>query len=152
MGRPAPTLAFGHNSAAWEWVVNTRQRSLKGGQRTEDYKRGAERPAPTLTGQAGGFWQWERPATKVCGDPRITARCHHDEGTQGRNPKTTEQVRDGDYEGTEPIKLTVDEALILQGFPPDYPVQGSRTKQFEQIGNAVPPPLAAAVVSALVTA
>lgn len=47
------------------------------------------------------------------------------------------------------IRLTVRDALILQGFPPDYPVQGSRSKQFEQVGNAVPPPLAAHIIAAL---
>ena len=147
--KPAPALSFGHNAAGWEWVVNTRQKSLKGGQRTEDYKRESGRPSPTLTVQASGFWQWEKPATTVAGDPRITARCHHEDGSQGANPKTTSQVQSGDYEGTEPIKLTVVEALLLQGFPPDYPVQGSRTKQFEQVGNAVPPALAQAIVTAL---
>lgn len=108
-------------------------------------------PAPTLTGIAGAKsqWVWERPATTVAGDPRITARCHHDDGTQGANAKTTDQVRAGDYDGTEPVRLTLTEALILQGFPPDYPVQGTKTAQFRQVGDAVPPPLAAAVVAAL---
>lgn len=44
-------------------------------------------------------------------------------------------------------RLTVDQAAILQGFPPGYPFQGTRTKVFEQIGNAVPPPLARAVLA-----
>ncbi len=113
--------------------------------------RSVDEPAMTITASAdnGNFrWAWESPATTITGDPRITARCHHDEGSQGANAKTTDQVQAGDYEGTEPIRLTLTEALTLQSFPPDYPVQGTKTAQFRQVGDACPPLLSAHVVAA----
>jgi DNA (cytosine-5)-methyltransferase 1 len=45
--------------------------------------------------------------------------------------------------------FTPTDARVLQGFPCDYPVQGNKSEQFTQIGNAVPPPLAAHIVKAL---
>ena len=39
-------------------------------------------------------------------------------------------------------RITVEDATIIQGFRPDYPWQGSRTKRFTQIGNSVCPPVA----------
>ncbi|MFJ4918429.1 DNA cytosine methyltransferase [Streptomyces sp. NPDC088725] len=43
----------------------------------------------------------------------------------------------------EPIRITAREAGILQTFPADYPWAGNKGQAFSQIGNAVPPLLAA---------
>lgn len=143
---------FQRQQEAGNWVLRTGNNSMVTGRTADDvqlYERSVARPAPTLDTKAGTAWVFDRPATTVAGDPRITARCHHDHGTQGANAKTTDQVQAGDYEGTEPIKLTLAEALILQGFRPDYPLSGTKTARFSQVGNAVPPPFAAAIVGSL---
>ncbi len=45
--------------------------------------------------------------------------------------------------------LQPEETLVIQAFPEGFAFVGSKDKQQCQIGNAVPPPLAAAVVSAM---
>lgn len=48
---------------------------------------------------------------------------------------------------TDTIRLSEQDAAILQTLPADHPFQGSKTKRFEQIGNAVPSLLAAHVIA-----
>jgi len=126
---PAPTIgAAGLATGRDVWVQ--RERS---GERAEEGFDPAEMPSQTLTSKARS-WTVHRPATTIAGDPRVfQPGGHHEPGQQSQNA----------------TRVTLQEAAILQGFPPDYPFQGKRTKQFEQVGNAIPPPLARAVVEAL---
>jgi DNA (cytosine-5)-methyltransferase 1 len=82
-------------------------------------------------------WYTRRPATTIAGDSRVFQPGNHRPEVPGEQSQNA-------------IRVQTDEASILQSFPPDYPWQGSRTKQFEQIGNAVPPLLARAIIQALI--
>lgn len=103
--------------------------------------RSAEEPAPTIAGESrNDSWVHDRPATTVAGDPRIAEPGHK---------------KDVDYPGspgrmTNAVRVSVEEAAVLQSFPPGYPWQGTKTKQFQQIGNAIPPGLAYAVLREVV--
>lgn len=95
-------------------------------------------PAPTVAlGHNMAEWCWERPATTVQGTPRIARPGH-----TGGSP-------DKQWQYHNAIAVEMWELGVLQGFPADYPWQGNKTEQARQIGNAVPPPFAAALVAAV---
>lgn len=49
-------------------------------------------------------------------------------------------------------RLSMNEAAVLQSFPPDYPWVGKKTSQFQQVCNAVPPTMAEAILKAALQA
>ena len=59
--------------------------------------------------------------------------------------RSWKRYRDGHDLG----QLTAGQIGALQGFRLDYPWQGSRTAQIQQSANAVPPPMAAALIDFL---
>lgn len=93
--------------------------------------RPADAPAPTLAfGHNPPRWLTGKSGMQC--DARIAPAGHHDTHMEGS------------------VRVTVAEAAVLQSFPADYPFQGTRTKQFQAVGNAVPPLLAWAVLKAVV--
>ena len=157
---PAPALKFGHSAAEMQWVLHTnRDQKPDGTRQTADPS-----TAPALTAKSGGQWvlrtsfgkpkdvprngshemdpferpshavttkakDWaawvtERPATTVQGDLRV-GRPRHKDRDKGERQFDQDSVR-----------ITVQEAAILQSFPADYPWQGTKTAQFTQVGNA----------------
>lgn len=136
---PAPTLAFGHDSASWKWEyeVCTGRSSKTADDPHALQKRLVAEPAPTLDTKVAQWWI-TRPATTLVGSfcPDIVAG----PGVDLTRPRQ-------DREGS--VRISVTDALVLQSFPADYPLQGSKTKQFQQVGNAVPPRLAAHILAKL---
>jgi DNA (cytosine-5)-methyltransferase 1 len=122
------------------------------------YEEGPEpSPAPTVsgggTGSGGGVevfagaYARKRAALAVNTRGNRKTPGGNEFPTSGPSWALTSKARSWHLDG---VKLTAGEAATLQTFPPKFPFQGSRSKQFEQIGNAVPLKLARAVLEAAI--
>lgn len=146
---PAPTLC-GHRQPRWLYPDGAHEEVvLRAGAQDNATVRTAGEPAPTVLGS------WDNGDTRW----QLNRRQQHN-GTPVRPigldepAPTLTGIADAKSQWVwerpaTPVKLTVAEALILQSFRPDYPVQGTKTERFRQVGDAVPPLLAAHVIAAL---
>lgn len=95
---------------------------------------------PSRVGGGAGHvldWPWDRPSTTVTRDERIPPPGHHDSNSYLSEPNA--------------IVLSEKAATILQGFPPDWQFIGKTKKaRWNQLGQAMPPPLSEAVARAIV--
>lgn len=84
-------------------------------------------------------WVHERPSTTVVGSfhPDIQAAPGYRKAGDGPRQNAPGSVR-----------ISIEQAAVLQSFPADFPWQGSKSKQFQQVGNAIPPLLAKRVLLA----
>ena len=95
---------------------------LDGGSRNslpEKYVRDCHKSVDGFRDVYGRLW-WDKPSVS------ITARC--------RTPSCGRFVHPEQHRG-----LSIREAALLQGFPPDIVFEGPFDDKFKQIGNAVPP-------------
>ncbi|MFI1723334.1 DNA cytosine methyltransferase [Streptomyces sp. NPDC020489] len=122
-------------------IVHTRGNHTTGGSRFP-----TTGPSWAVTGRARSW------LLKVGSRPTATRRRLDQPASTLLFGKAMNHVAWIDADGTPIRRLALEEAAVLQGFPANYPWAGSRTKQFQQIGNAVPPPLATAVLGALAPA
>lgn len=140
---------------AWPYIVGA-------GITGEGRPRSVDHPAPAITGKGTAYllnsaeawrhpdWVFRRPSTTITSDS--TGRVGRP-GHKHRGPDCCTKNREaGEGEpqfAVDAVRLSPPQAALVQGFPTDYPWQGTKSQQFQQIGNAVPPPLARAVLSAL---
>ncbi|HSZ69102.1 MAG TPA: hypothetical protein VK756_01950 [Solirubrobacteraceae bacterium] len=113
---PAPTVFFGHGANTVERVPSAPE-PRQGGARP----RQIEEPAATMfaVGLAKGTpaWAGTRPATTVACDRRVHPPGHKHNSSDP--PGRYQQRR-----GAHAVRVTIEQAAILQDFPADYPWQG----------------------------
>lgn len=128
--QPADTIT-GKGTAYW---LRSPQ-SVQGGPRA---RRESNEPSVTVTPNFDrALWCFDRPATTVVASfrPDIIS-----------GPGYRTEVSRQDAEGG--VRVTAAEGGVLQSFRADYPWQGPSTRQYQQVGNAIPVLLAAHVAAA----
>lgn len=137
--RPYPTLTAGTSAGGQDPAMVGGSGGREAIQREADAGRwrfaGAGKTAQTTSGQRPR--EMDEPAHTITG--KGTAAWVAQSGT-----------RPWDKADPQSHRVTVREAAILQTFPAEYVWAGTQTAQYQQIGNAVPPLLAAAILEELI--
>lgn len=160
--QPAGTLTASMDNGNFRFVVRSNY-GTGGDAANRGERSSSSSPSATITGKAGrnrlisaqsvaGGERAERgtdePALTVT---QTTSRARFLRGNQ--RPDGEHYQRRSNYPG-EPQRqhaksrpIAVAEAAALQTFPADYRWRGTKTQQFQQVGNAVPPLLAYACLA-----
>lgn len=149
--RPAWTVTAGGTETGGAEVFGNaknreylRQVVMSNGSQDNATHRNAGEPAGTVYCSRPGNLSWSLRNDNQ--DNACTRQANEPAGTLFFGKRTNAvDWQDGD----QSTRVTVQEAAILQGFPADYPWQGTKSAQYRQVGDAVPPPLAAAILRPL---
>ncbi len=154
---PAPTVTASADNGNFRFVVGA---GATGEGRPRDV---SNEPAPTITGKGTAYlpptredyrpvqvavegdtsWVHTRPSPTIVGSfaPEVVAAPGYRKAGDPPRQKTPGSVR-----------VTVEQAGVLQSFPIDYPWRGTKSSRYQQVGNAVPPLMAAAFYRAVTKA
>lgn len=134
LDEPAPTITSSMDNGNFQFIDQDNPQP-QAAERV-DRKRVAEVASERLNNQSGTEfdleWPCDRPAPVIAGRGLVTMPGANANRFNG----ATKSRNDG-------LRVTVEEAGVLQSFPRDYPWKGNKTSTYQQVGNAVPPLLAA---------
>ncbi|MFF0302490.1 DNA cytosine methyltransferase [Streptomyces sp. NPDC004562] len=114
----------------------------KGWPHAETWRDKANKIAPTLVGGS------KRHGGADLG-PTRAKKAWQALGVDGMGVVGDDGMPGPDHDADYRPRLTVAQAALIQGFPPQWVFEGRKTAAYRQVGNAFPPPVAEAVARAI---
>jgi len=123
---PAPTVCAGEGKSGNVGLKVVEGVSWDPGRKTARPRDVTDEPSPTVT--TGGSEE------------------SHNVGANASHFRVRDRdVSDGEQTAASRRKLTIDELKSICGFPHDYRLAGPYSRQWERLGDSVPPPMMAAI-------
>lgn len=140
LDQPAPTISASADNGNFRFIDEEHARHHQDRREFQEALRGRVKNQSGTEYDLGA--QVLTPATAVPAQSRA--------GLQGFRGPNANRFNDSTKSRNDGIRVSVEEAGILQTFPADYQWLGLRNQRYAQVGNAIPVDLAYAVLDAVV--